>query len=221
MKKAVFFDFDNTITAFDVIDDMLVRFSKDDRWLDLEKDWKANRIGSRECLDGQVRGLRISKGSLEKYLKKVELDPYFKRLLKLLKERSVPVTILTDNFDMIVKKILKAKRITGLKVYSNKVTRSGERLVPSFPLTNKNHKKGCGHCKKATILDNVHRDMTTVYIGDGLSDVCPSKHADIVFAKGSLTRYLDREKVDYIPITGLKDVYLYFKKMQHGKKGER
>ena len=32
----VFFDFDNTITTIDVIDDMLERFSKDDEWKALE-----------------------------------------------------------------------------------------------------------------------------------------------------------------------------------------
>ena len=88
-RAAVFFDFDNTITAFDVIDDMLIRFSKDDKWLDLEKQWKAKRIGSRKCLDGQVRGIRVSKDKLDKYLTKVEIDPYFKRLLKLLRARKI------------------------------------------------------------------------------------------------------------------------------------
>ena len=33
----VFFDFDNTITTIDVIDDMLARFSGDDGWKELEK----------------------------------------------------------------------------------------------------------------------------------------------------------------------------------------
>ena len=36
----VFFDFDNTITMSDVIDDMLERFSKDDGWKKLEEKWQ-------------------------------------------------------------------------------------------------------------------------------------------------------------------------------------
>lgn len=44
-KLKIFFDFDNTITTFDTIDDMIVRFSVNDKWKKLEYDW-ANRRGS-------------------------------------------------------------------------------------------------------------------------------------------------------------------------------
>ncbi len=39
-NPVVFFDFDNTITTFDVLDDMLARFSRNDNWIKLEEQWK-------------------------------------------------------------------------------------------------------------------------------------------------------------------------------------
>ena len=78
----VFFDFDNTITSIDVIDDMLERFSGDDKWKDLEKRWQREEIGSLECLKGQVEGIRVDKETLDNYLSKVKIDPYFKKLLQ-------------------------------------------------------------------------------------------------------------------------------------------
>ena len=45
-KCIVFFDFDNTISTCDVFDNMLPRFSKDDLWIRLEKDWQKGKIGS-------------------------------------------------------------------------------------------------------------------------------------------------------------------------------
>lgn len=213
MKKYdVFFDFDNTITAFDVIDDMLIRFSRDDNWLELERKWKKGRIGSRECLEGQIRGIRIGRASLDRYLRTIELDPYFKRLVSFLKSKKIKTVILTDNFDYIVSRILKNKNIWPFELYSNSLKVKGEHLIPNFPLTNKNHGKRCGHCKKATLLKNLGKDSINVYVGDGLSDVCPSEVADIVFAKGSLKKYLRKKKINFIPFRDFKDIYNYFRK---------
>jgi len=35
-KSVIFFDFDNTIATCDVFDNMLLLFSRDDRWVELE-----------------------------------------------------------------------------------------------------------------------------------------------------------------------------------------
>jgi len=208
----VFFDFDNTITTFDVIDDMLIRFSKDDSWLELERKWKRGLIGSRECLEGQVKGIRISKPDLDKYLRTIELDPDFKKLINFLKSKDIKTLILTDNFDYIVRGILKHKRIQPLGIYSNSLKIRDKHLIPSFPLTNKNHGKRCGHCKKATLLKNLDKDSVNVYVGDGLSDVCPSEVADIVFAKGNLKKYLKKKGIAFHPFRDFKDIYNYFRK---------
>ena len=213
MKKYdVFFDFDNTITAFDVIDDMLIRFSKDDNWLELERRWKKGLIGSRECLEGQIRGIRISKRDLDRYLRTIELDPHFKRLLNFLRSEKIKTVILTDNFGYIVRRILRHKNIRPLEIYSNSLKIEGEHLIPSFPLANRNHGKRCGHCKKATLLKNLDRDAINVYVGDGLSDVCPSEVADIVFAKGNLKKYLKKKGIAFHPFRDFRDIYNYFRK---------
>jgi len=49
MKCRVFFDFDGTIAPVDTTDLLLERFAAPD-WRQIEDDWKAGRIGSRECL---------------------------------------------------------------------------------------------------------------------------------------------------------------------------
>ena len=217
MKKdyIVFFDFDNTITAYDVIDDMLERFSKDDRWMELERRWKKWEIGSGECLKGQMAGIRITSSALDRYLSTVKLDPYFKRVVKLLKSKKIRVIILTDNFDYITSRILRYNNISGIDTYCNTLKVTKGRLIPSFPFINRDHRE-CGHCKKKNLLAKAEEASTTVYVGDGLSDLCPSREADIVFAKGSLQKYLKKEKLGYIPFKGLKDVYKYFKNMPIG-----
>ena len=207
----VFFDFDNTITTIDVIDDMLERFSDNDDWKELEKRWQREEIGSRECLKGQVEGITVDKEKLGEYLSTVKIDPYFKKLLQLFKARGIPTLIVSDNFDYMLGNILKHNDISGIETYCNKTDFSGRKLNPSFPFANK--KCGdCANCKKTHLLSRKRDGVRTVYIGDGKSDVCASKVSDIVFAKDYLKELFEREGLPHIAIDSLKDVYDYFER---------
>ncbi|MFA5256276.1 MAG: MtnX-like HAD-IB family phosphatase [Candidatus Omnitrophota bacterium] len=205
----VFFDFDNTITTTDIIDDMLARFSKDDEWKALEERWQREEIGSRECLKGQIEGIRIDKDKLDEYLSTISIDPYFKRLLKLFKSRGIPALIVSDNFDYMVRSVLKSNDITDIEVYCNRTDLSGDKLNPSFPYANK--KCGdCANCKKTHLLAKKRDGVSTVYIGDGRSDVCASRVSDVVFAKDYLKELFKKEGRPHIAIDSLKDVYEHY-----------
>jgi 2-hydroxy-3-keto-5-methylthiopentenyl-1-phosphate phosphatase len=207
----VFFDFDNTITTYDVLDDMIERFAEDGKCGELEEKWLKGEIGSRECLKGQMENLRIDKRTIDKYLGSVKIDPYFKKLKKYLDSRDISAYILTDNFDYILERVLENHGIKGLPVFSNKLKIVKDRLKTSFPLTNDKCGK-CGHCKKTSLLDNARKGTFLVYVGDGRSDIDPAGHADIVFAKDDLKDHFERNKREHVPIKGLRDVYNYFKR---------
>lgn len=210
-NRIVFFDFDNTITMSDVFDDIVERFSGDDGWKDLESKWKRNEIGSKQCLKGQIEGIRVGKKELDRYLATIKLDPYFKKLAELLDSKNIKTVILSDNFDYILKTVLKIQGLDKVfEVYCNSVNLKGGRMIPSFPLAN--DKCGnCGHCKKASLKKIASAKETTFYIGDGLSDRCACRQADTVFAKSDLKKYLKKEDVWHIPFEDLKDVYEHFK----------
>jgi 2-hydroxy-3-keto-5-methylthiopentenyl-1-phosphate phosphatase len=210
-KHAVFFDFDNTITRLDVLDDIIKRFSTDRKWVSLEKAWKDGKIGSRRCLEGQIAGIKVTKAALDDYLSLVRLDRYFRKLITLLGSKGIKPVILSDSFDYIINRILEHNHIPCLKIYSNRLKIKKDRLVPSFPFSNK--KCGsCAHCKKTSLLKNSPAGSIKTYVGDGLSDVCASKEADIVFAKGYLRDYFKNNALDHVPFKGLKDVRDYLKK---------
>src|ERR1700685_3647358 len=77
----VFLDFDNTMTTTDVLFDVIERLSINTHWMTLEKAWLEGQIGTKECLEGQLRNVRISKSALNRFLKKADLDPNFTQLL--------------------------------------------------------------------------------------------------------------------------------------------
>lgn len=210
-KCIVFFDFDNTIATCDVFDNMLLLFSKDDRWVELEKRWKSGRIGSKTCLEGQLRGMDLSNKTLDAYLPKIKLDPYFKQVYKFLQTKKIKAFILSDNYDYIINRVLKINRINKLKVYANKLRFSKGKVITDYPFKNKDCQI-CAHCKTKNLLEKAAKDSTIIYVGDGESDACPAKYAQVVFAKDHLLRHLKESKLDYMAFNNLKDVLIYLKR---------
>jgi 2-hydroxy-3-keto-5-methylthiopentenyl-1-phosphate phosphatase len=205
---AVFFDFDNTITPFDVFDNIVETFAVDKKWMKYESAWKRGEIGSRDCLSGQLKSVRVDKRSLKKHLAKIKVDPHFKKIIALLKKGGVAPVIVSDSFQFFLEYILKNNGIESLRIYSNQIRFSGDRLVPYFPHQHATCKT-CGNCKKKHLPGEGREKKVIIYAGDGLSDLCPAKHSDIVFAKGNLKKYLTREGKKFFPFETLKDVYVH------------
>ena len=209
---AVFFDFDNTITHFDVLDRIVENFSVDKKWMAFESAWKKGKIGSKACLSGQLKSVRTDRKALTGYLAKIKVDPYFKKILEILKKNGIAPIIVSDSFSFFLMSILKNNGIDGIRIYSNKIKLKDDRLIPSFPYQHKSCKI-CGNCKSKHLSKNGACDKVLIYVGDGLSDLCPAKNCDIVFAKGNLKKYLTEEGKSFLPFNDLKDVYNFMRRM--------
>ena len=199
----VFFDFDNTISTVDVLDSIIERFAIDDRWQELERDWQAGRITTRECLDGQLRSLRLTWPELRDHLREVKLDPAFRPILEFLRAEEIEHLIVSDNFTVILAEILDQHGISGVPVFANHLLLDDGGAIPSFPHSNPEH-PGCAHCKRLHL--QARPDKFTIYVGDGRSDLCPALIADLVFAKDTLLRDLTGRGHPCEPITHLGSV---------------
>ncbi len=209
----VFFDFDNTITPFDVLDDIIEKFSINKNWVAFEQAWKRGDIGSQVCLKGQLHSVRITQKDLIRYLSKVKIDPHFSELFAMFRREGIKPVILSDNFTFIVNFILAHNGIKGAKVYANNLRFAKDRLLPSFPYVNR-HCLRCAHCKKKNLLKKEVQDKIIMYIGDGLSDACPAEYADIVFAKGNLLEHFRRKRRLCAAFNTLEDIYNYFRGLE-------
>lgn len=212
---AIFFDFDNTITQFDVLDDFIERYAINKDWSKFEKLWQAGKIGSQECLSKQLGLIRINKKEFNDYILHIPIDPDFKLLLSYFKSKGIEPIIVSDCFVTIVEGILKNHGINNIKIFANILEHKGDRLELSFPYVNKKCNR-CAHCKKSNVIKNGASKKTIVYIGDGLSDVCPAEQCDLVFAKDLLLKYFKRNKMKHIQFTKLCDVYNFFLEVDNG-----
>lgn len=206
----VYFDFDNTITRGDILDELLARFTVDRKWVALEEAWQKGRIGSRKCLGGQLRSVRITRKKLHEYLKKVRIDPHFKKLYRFLKRKGFHPVILSDSFSMIIREVLKNNGVKGVPVYANRMEIRKDHVIPSFPYSS-GPCGGCGNCKAKHLLKKRETGVKIIYIGDGLSDLCAVDQSDVVFAKDALLEYMKKRKKPCVPYRDLGEVYGHLK----------
>lgn len=211
----IFFDFDNTITPFDILDEIISRFSVDKKWEGFEKSWKNGEIGSQQCLESQLKSVRVEKKDLLRYLAKIKIDRHFHELFGILKREGIRPVILSDSFTSLIKPTLENNGVKGVKIYANAMRFSGQRLIPSFPYRAKGCPR-CAHCKKKNLLKKEIRDKIIIYIGDGLSDICPAECSDIVFAKsgGRLLEHFRKTKRLCLAFDNFKDISNYFKGLE-------
>lgn len=185
-----FLDFDGTITTDDVVDRVLEKFA-DARWKDVEAEWVAGKIGSRECLERQVAFLNASPEDVRAELKKIGVDPGFVDFLRAAERLGVPAAIVSDGFDFFIEEILRETLkdiphlLKAVPIYSNTLKFEDGRWKPSFPHDVMCH-HGCANCKPVIMKKLATRVDTIVLVGDGLSDRFAAKKANLTFAKNKL-----------------------------------
>ena len=208
----IYFDFDNTISPFDVLDDLISRFAVNKDWLVIEKAWEEGSIDAKTCLEGQLRLIRATREEMEDYLSHIQIDPHFIHLVDLLRSEGSSPVILSDSFSRFIYFILEKNGITDVPVHANEINVTANRWVPSFPYYGKGCAK-CAHCKKQHLIKEPN--FMTIYIGDGRSDICAAEVADIVFAKGTLLKYMVQNHHACFAFKNLRSVYHTFKEWLH------
>ena len=76
VKCRVLLDFDGTISETDTTDLLLERFA-DPAWHEIEEEWKAGRIGSRECMVRQIDLVRATPAEMDAFIGAIRIDPGF------------------------------------------------------------------------------------------------------------------------------------------------
>lgn len=199
-------DFDGTISPVDTTDLILQAFASD-AWLEIEADWRAGRIGSRECLSRQIALLRVRPDMLSKALDGVRLDPDFVPFVTRAWLHGASVSIVSDGFDRAIVTLLHANGI-DLPVTSNHLVSTGEDRWRAV-FSNRGERCASGTCKCAAIPG----DRPVVLIGDGRSDFCLARRADFVLAKGELAAFCAREGIAHQPITGFADAVAFLDRL--------
>lgn len=208
LKPALFFDFDNTLTEGDVLDQLIERYSPNEAWRDWENAWQQGTLPARECLRLQVENMRVSRRLLLDDVAQVRIDPFFADIVDWAWRHDVPVRIVSDSFLPLISHILRANGISGIRVFANDLAfAGGDRLVPGFPYADPG--SACSANAKARHLAPYRGNHRIVFAGDGHSDLDAALAADVVFAKSTLANELDARGVAFYPFDTLDPVLAF------------
>jgi len=207
-RIAIVSDFDGTITIRDVGQHFFEKYIPDRKaHSDLLEKWKIGLISSRECLEKEIAWVRAGIPDLDDFIENERLDPFFKDFVDFCNRRKFELMILSDGLDYYIDAILMRYGYGFIDFKSNHLVTDGDRIVGvEFPWYLPELCDMCANCKKAHVDKLRGEGYFTVYVGNGYSDRCPSKHADMVFAKADLLDHCQREKIDCIPFRNFRDV---------------
>jgi 2-hydroxy-3-keto-5-methylthiopentenyl-1-phosphate phosphatase len=209
----VFIDFDGTLAPGDPTDTLLDRFA-DKSWLELEAEFKAGRMTSRECMARQIGLIRATPEDYDALVGSMTLDPHFKPFAEVCDQAGIAMTIVSDGPDRSIELLL---RKAGLDVpyYANRLEfLGGNRWKLAFPHAQPDCSMVAGNCKCQ--FTEAFPAATQIMIGDGRSDFCISRRVDLVLAKGALAKHCEANDLPHYVIKDFRDATRLLKRWLSG-----
>ena len=202
-----FIDFDGTVTKNDVVDLILERFASAE-WRKIEREWVGGKIGSRECLTRQIALVSATREDLIKLCEEVEVDPHFFLFLKTAKDLAIPVTIVSDGFQVVIEEVLK---VYTVPIFSNQLEWHGPNVRVRFP-NGPVCEHACANCKSRVIENHRMPGEKVIFVGDGLSDRFAAMSSDLTFAKDGtnnhspLLKFCEEKKLTHKKYSSFKEI---------------
>jgi len=199
MKKIIVIsDFDGTITKKDSLVEILNRFASPE-WQRIAKLITRGRLGTKIGLKKEFAMCRITRREFVDFVvKNIGIDEGFKNFLEFCEKNNLKLLVVSGGFTLNVKTLFRKFNIRNVPYYANIITFDKGRVKLKFPYKDKSCRT-CSLCKAPYIRRFKRKGYFTVYIGDSVTDRCPGRIADLVFAKHDLARYCKAKGIAYIP----------------------
>lgn len=212
MMLKVFVDFDGTITKADVGNAFFRRFSGQELYDDLLRQFKAGDISAQECFRRGISAIgNLPVDEATAFVRSQEVDSSFDDFVRFCREQGLELCIVSDGLDFYIKEILSTHQVHSIPVFSNVlefgpvVDGGTSNLHIRFPHTDAECTR-CACCKRNIMLTHAGDQDIIVYVGEGYSDRCPAQFADIVFAKDALQTFCQSQNISYYLYSSFRDV---------------
>jgi 2,3-diketo-5-methylthio-1-phosphopentane phosphatase len=209
----IFCDFDGTIAKRDVGNLVFTQFGNENHWWRLVHQWKIGELEGREMWRRQAATMTLTPSQLDVFAATQLIDPTFADFYAFTRRENVPMYIVSDGMDAYISRILAYYGFADLQLRTNRLIFNQDgRLDVEFPY----HAEGCGqcaNCKGVHVRKERLPGETTVFIGDGLSDACGAREADVVFAKKQLLTYCEEKGIPHIPFRAFSEVQSELERM--------
>jgi 2-hydroxy-3-keto-5-methylthiopentenyl-1-phosphate phosphatase len=201
-------DFDATLVEVDIGDTLSRRFRGVAEWTAADDDHAAGRCTFAQLIERQFGGMQVDRAHLEASARELgRVRAGFAAFATRLLDAGRPVVIASAGLDAYIRPVLDA--LPGglgarLELVANAAGWHQGSTTVRFV-----GPPGCGRCGtcKGAVVEAVRaRGHRVAYVGDGISDRCAARTADLVFARSRLIDICAEEGVACVPFTTFDDV---------------
>ena len=221
----LFSDFDGTISLNDVGDAMFERFGGE-TCKEIVRQYRDATMSAVECFKRECDACgTIQVDDLNRFLDEQGIDRSFVDFVQFCREENVAFCIVSDGMDYYIKRILERSGVGDIPYFANVLqlvpvdSTDRVRLIPSFPYRDEVCDR-CACCKRNHLLTMSADDDIIIYIGEGYSDRCPARYADIVFAKDDLLRYCRDENISFYEFDIFSDIAARLRKIFSNRRSD-
>jgi 2,3-diketo-5-methylthio-1-phosphopentane phosphatase len=196
-------DFDGTITSDDTLDVIVKRYAPE-TWDPTEQALATGEMTLNEVIAYQFERVYADRDELVAFVRaSVTVRPGLPELIDLCRERFIDPVVVSAGFVELIEPVLHDAGV-ALPVIAHHAAFSaaGGRVTflerETCPI--------CGEQCKRMVIPGLAAGRQVAYVGDGWSDRCGAKVADLAFARASLASYLADEGVPFVPFDDFGDV---------------
>ena len=203
-KTLVQCDFDGTITKEDISFILLDTFANGD-WRQLLQEYQERKISIGRFNMVAFAMVKANRQSLlEVAMSTMRIRPGFHQLLDCCHRKGFRFVIVSNGLDFYIEEILRDIGISGIEVLAAQTLFHPEGLQTQYigpdgsPLDE--------DFKGTYVNSFLSQGYQIIYIGDGTSDISPSKQCHYVFATGDLATHYKQTNLECISFTNFNEV---------------
>ena len=216
METAVQIDFDGTVTEEDV-SFLLLDTYVGGKWREYLKEYTSGQIpvgAFNKKVFGMMKADRKTMTDLVLNSDRVKIRPGFKELIEYCRKQGFKVIIISNGLTFYIEAILKNLEINGIDIYAaENVFITGGMKVRYLGPDGKELESGF----KEAYTDMLCREgYEVIYVGNGTSDIYPSRKSKHVFATADLLKRCREEKLKHFEFDDFHDVIRELKQLKPG-----
>ena len=191
-------DFDGTVTIHDTLHLLVQRFAPE-VWLPIEKRLRDGELTLLQAIEEEFRQIRVTPDEAVAFvLREAGIRAGFPEFVGWAETGGHELVLFSSGFRVLIDPMLAHAGLGRVRVEAGDAEFSLDGTVLSFPSSEAECRSTCGLCKREAIAAHgPFNGRLVVHIGDGYSDLCAARQADIVFARADLARFLDKEGITY------------------------
>jgi 2-hydroxy-3-keto-5-methylthiopentenyl-1-phosphate phosphatase len=199
----------------DLGDQVSIHFAGERAWRAAEDEYKAGAYSFAELLRRIFRPITASRDEIAAYARATAvLRPGFERFVATCHRAGVPFVLASAGLDVYIAPVLsrlEPELRAHVEVRCNEARLGPDGLDLVFHGDGAHGGCGsCGFCKRTVVEELRRRGHRVAFVGDGTSDRCGARAADLVFARRRLAHWCAAEGVAHRPFETFDEVLAGF-----------